>query len=399
MLTFYKLLEEIKAKGVEEIQPLLNIGHNPTIGDMYEGLLSKILNKVFEPLENLSVVSGFIIDVDGQYSKQLDCIVVDKIDKYIPNTNKVLVKPENVIAVIEVKKDFFSKDLVKGVGNLLSVVKMNFPFSNLTGIAARNAFENITGRIDENFDLIKANEDLSFYSQLKYNLLMEETYPLRVIFGYEGLKSEFSLREKFLDFLEKNQDNDSIGIISLPNLIVCGEYTLIKANGMPFTMATHSEITNIFPFYASYKKNSLKIFIEMLLTRIANRFNLDIDLLHDPTEERISPLLLAIWSDEKKCWLITNTQIEESSLLQREEEVVVERYIITEEQWVFMSLLSMNSRVPTTIDLLKGKDIKIFLKVFIDHRFVVISDEFVEVNNAYMLSAGRDEFYIQKINE
>lgn len=196
MLTFYKLLEEIKEKGVEEIQPLLNIGHNPTIGDMYEGLLSKILNKVFEPLENLSVVSGFIIDVDGQYSKQLDCIVVDKIDKYIPNTNKVLVKPENVIAVIEVKKDFFSKDLVKGVGNLLSVVKMNFPFSNLTGIAARNAFENITGRIGENFDLIKANEDLSFYSQLKYNLLMEETYPLRVIFGYEGLKSEFSLREK-----------------------------------------------------------------------------------------------------------------------------------------------------------------------------------------------------------
>ena len=36
MYKFFELIEKIRKKGIEEIQPLLDIGHNPTIGDMYE---------------------------------------------------------------------------------------------------------------------------------------------------------------------------------------------------------------------------------------------------------------------------------------------------------------------------------------------------------------------------
>ena len=71
--TVSELLLEITNKGVSEIEPFLNIGHNPMIGSMYEGLTQDIARKaIFDGLD-LKVVSGKITNKNGDLSRQIDC--------------------------------------------------------------------------------------------------------------------------------------------------------------------------------------------------------------------------------------------------------------------------------------------------------------------------------------
>jgi len=98
MKTILELLQKIKDEGIKEIEPYLNIGHSPTIGDMYEGLMSKVLNTVIEPLNKLKVIKGKIRNEDGKYSKQLDCMIVEGPAEKLPNTEFYIAKPEQVLS-------------------------------------------------------------------------------------------------------------------------------------------------------------------------------------------------------------------------------------------------------------------------------------------------------------
>lgn len=392
MYKFYDLIEKIKDKGVEEIQPLLDIRHNPTIGDMYEGLLSKILNLTLKPLKNLMVVSGKIKNSNGVYSNQLDCMVVDGVIQKLPFTDDYIVAPENVIAVIEVKKNLFSNEMDDATANLWSVIETDISNKTIKGHLSHTAFEHISGAIDEyNISSIETNPN--FLTALKNVLIWEEFYPLRVIFGFSGFSSEYSLRAKFIDMLEKHIGERTFSILGLPNLIVCGEYSLIKTNGMPFTAITDSENSDKFVYYASYKEHSLKIFLELLLTRISDRYDIGIDLLSDPTEERLAPLLYGEFDKDKYGWKAYAIGTKKSELEQRSPVVEPQKIYINEEQWLFMTVLSSMGVLPIDCDILKDKDIYQFLKPFTDHRVVLLSDKDISLGKTCMLSAGNNEYY------
>ena len=392
MYKFFELIEKIRDKGVEDIQPLLDIGHNPTIGDMYEGLISKILNTTLKPLNKLMVVSGKIKNSKGVYSNQIDCMVVDRVIQKIPFTEDVIVAPENVIAVIEVKKNLFSNELDDATNNLWSVIETDISDKQLKGHLSHTAFENISGAIDE-YDLNSVVSNPNFFSALKNLLIWEEFYPLRVIFGFSGFSSEYSLRKKFVDKLEKHIGERAYSLLGLPNLIVCGEYSLIKTNGMPFTIMPDNENRDKFFFYASYKEHSLKIFLELLLTRIADRYNIHIDLLADPTEEKISPLLYGEFDKVENGWVTYSIESDKKDLEERPSEVEPKKIFINKEQWLFMTILSIYQRLPLNCDLLQDKNVNEFLKPFIDHRVVIMNNEYVEESKACLLSAGKDDFY------
>ena len=84
--TIYELLYSIKDKGVAEIEPYLNIQHNPTIGDMYEGLTKILTDKaIFKGLD-LRVTSGKIKNIYGVLSRQIDCMIVVGNGEKIPFT-------------------------------------------------------------------------------------------------------------------------------------------------------------------------------------------------------------------------------------------------------------------------------------------------------------------------
>ncbi|MER8083592.1 DUF6602 domain-containing protein [Streptomyces sp. NPDC094048] len=65
------------------------VKHAPTIGDMYEGLSSDVLNRALPDGLGLRVVSGFARDGHGRLSGQLDCMVVRGEGERLPYTGFV----------------------------------------------------------------------------------------------------------------------------------------------------------------------------------------------------------------------------------------------------------------------------------------------------------------------
>lgn len=201
--TISDMLNEIKKNGVEEIEPYLNIGHNPTIGDMFEGLTKELMEKSIFDGFNLRVASGKIKNNLGVYTKQIDCMIVIGEGEIIPFTNEKVYKIKDVLAVIEVKKNLFSKELEDSYNNLKSVIDINEADRSMSTNMARSVFKSICGE-----ELPTKKEEIEALSQEKqliyHSLVMECYHPARIVFGYTGFSSEYSLREKFLEFLQKN---------------------------------------------------------------------------------------------------------------------------------------------------------------------------------------------------
>ena len=100
-----------------------NLQHRPSIGDMYEGLSREVLAKALPPNVNLQIVDGFIVDADGNLSPQIDCMLVKQVAETIPYTSSVKCKIEDVVAIIEVKKNAHKSEL--------SDAYLHFGFVNL----------------------------------------------------------------------------------------------------------------------------------------------------------------------------------------------------------------------------------------------------------------------------
>src|SRR5690606_27800489 len=93
-------------------------------------------------------------------------------------------------------------------------------------------------------DEVPKREELDNYpldrQMLYHAILLDAYYPIRIIWAYNGLKSEYSLRDKYVKFIEKNITTNpdkkikGFGPVNFPNLIICDNNSLIKTNGMPF---------------------------------------------------------------------------------------------------------------------------------------------------------------------
>ena len=181
----------------------------------------------------------------------------------------------NVIAIIEVKKNLYSSELISAYNNLLS------PYSDV-----RAEKEYWSDYLKESFKLLTHKHLYSLFTQDFNHLTTNEQYlafsldhdnqlPVRIIFGYDGFASEHSLRESFLDHLEnvsKSEDvNRTKGYApyNFPNLIMCGDNCLLKLNGMPYAMVFEGELPHVvpdtdrqdwLPVYGSSSKNNVIVF-------------------------------------------------------------------------------------------------------------------------------------------
>src|SRR4051812_32636308 len=99
--TIADLLETIRREETKLLDEQ-NIKHGPMIGDMYEGLTREILeNTVFEDLD-LRVTNGLISNSSGDYTNQIDCMLVQGEGKKLPYADHFIYNIEQVVAVIEV---------------------------------------------------------------------------------------------------------------------------------------------------------------------------------------------------------------------------------------------------------------------------------------------------------
>ena len=111
------------------IKSLLGSSYPYQSGIFRESLLRNFLEGILP--QSLSIDTGFIYGFDEyENSKQIDILIWDS-HKYSPiyrTKEFVIVPPESVVAVIEVKSKFSKKDLREGLTNLLSVSKLDIQF-------------------------------------------------------------------------------------------------------------------------------------------------------------------------------------------------------------------------------------------------------------------------------
>jgi hypothetical protein len=238
--TLAKLLQELKAKEAAKLA-VENITHPPTIGAMYEGLTRDILDRVIPSSLDLRIVDGFLEDDEGNLSPQIDLMLVSGSGREIPHTTGFVWPVQNVLAVLEVKKNLYGADLKDAFHKLRAVNDMYGAYTcrapnkdqkfNIT--PAYNAFARLTGHYPRDRKGVKALPES--LSMLFHSLVAEQLSPVRIVFGYEGYVDEMGLRKGFSDFISESLSTPrGFGVGSFPNLIVCRNNSLLKMNGQPY---------------------------------------------------------------------------------------------------------------------------------------------------------------------
>lgn len=309
--TIKDLLESLRIQGVNEISSFLDIKHGPTIGDMYEGLTKEMMNKAIFKNLDLKVCSGFIFNEETESSKQIDCMIVVGDGIKIPFSEIYKYNINQVIAVIEVKKDLFGKEMDLAYKNLLSVKNIVKPDHGMTIDILEQAYENVTGRkLPDQQELDKMTEE----EQYLYHALVVEAYmPIRIIFGYGGFSTEKSFREVFMEYISKKFKVKGYGVTSIPSLIIAGERSILKTNGIPFAISNKNQ--KLGEWYALGSANKAPIFFLLYLiwTRLYYLFPDLPEEIFDNTEITINPLMKAKGRKEGWEYTFIETELEDSN--------------------------------------------------------------------------------------
>ena len=336
------LLEEFRKKEVQLLDEK-HIPHPPTIGDMYEGLTKNILGKTFPDGLGLKVTSGFIRNEYGEWSKQIDCMLVVGDGESIPYTEDFVYELQNVIAVVEVKKKLYSKDLLSAYNNMYSLRKLlkanQFPENDLFF----DAYRTITK--SEPYD--KKLSDMPFWKrQLGLTLFSDSVLPVRIVFGYHGFETEFNFRMAFAKLIEDEIDPGISGAPGLPNLIISDGYSLVKLNGMPYSypmIKNQDEHTDDFwHLLASYSNNPMIILLELIYTKIAYEYKIgDPNIESDLEIEILKPFLMAkaIEKEGKQGWIYNIVSIPEEKLEKAPSSITWQPVELNQGHFVILSTL------------------------------------------------------------
>ena len=289
--TIKDLLESLRLQGINEISAFLDIKHGPTIGDMYEGLTKEMMDKAIFKNLDLKVCSGFIFNGENELSKQIDCMVVVGDGIKIPYSQDYKYCINQVIAVIEVKKDLFGKEMDSAYKNLLSVRNIIKPDHDMTIDIIEQAYENVTGaKLPERQKIDKLTEA----EQYLYHAIVVESYmPIRITFGYGGFSTEKSLRDAFIEYMSKNLKVKGYGVTSIPSLIIANERTIIKTNGIPFAISSENQKPGEWLVLGSANRAPIFFLLYLIWTRLYYLFPDLPEEIFDNTEIPINPLMKA----------------------------------------------------------------------------------------------------------
>jgi len=286
-------------KSEAEILRTHRISHGPTIGDMYEGLTRDVLDRTIPASLDLRLVSGFIEGVPDDLSSQIDLMLVTGQGREIPYTSDFVWSVRDVIAVFEIKKNLYSRELRDAYSKLGRVNRLCAEYitceankeSQGRELAVRpgyKAFSLLTGIYPKTWE---AGRDLpENLAHIFHILVMEQVRPVSVIFGYEGYADDVSLRNGFVEFIEENSMKQGFGAGSFPSLIVCRNNSLVKLNGQPYVSPMTDDWWTLL---ASNNENPIRILIEMIWTRLSNQFRRELAIDDNLQMEVMVPFVQA----------------------------------------------------------------------------------------------------------
>lgn len=330
---------------------LYEISHGPTIGDMYEGLSKELLGRAIPDSLGLQLVDGFVTDGLGGISGQIDCMLVSGTGERIPHTDSFKWHVKNVIAILEVKKTLYGAGLSDALDHIKSVRDMESNYLQSIGDnstasidfrPALKAFEQVTGIVVPKYEDIGTLDGL--HQAIYHTLLLELVSPVCIILGYQGFQSERAFRRSFYANLEKRLQVKGFGVLGLPQLIISGNYSLCKANGLPY-------VTNMtqgrWPVLLSSSANPVRLLLEYIWTRLDIQFAVGDLWGEDLDMEVLNPFLLAKLEEKsgQYGWNFEFVDLSDEELAAEGSESEWEPVYLTEVQFEAMLRLINNQAV------------------------------------------------------
>jgi hypothetical protein len=296
ILTVSDFLEEFKNFALAKIEnDDSDVKHRPTIGNIFEGLTSELLDKaIFEDLDLRIVQKSFIYNDSEAISSEMDCMLVVGSGLKISFTNQYKYHVKDVIAIFQVKKNLYANDIDDSHQNLRSVINVSEPreAEPFVGKLHRGAYKLLTSKEIPSEERRKRFTDRE---NIVYHLLMMDAFhPLRIVIGYYGYTSEFGLREGFVTKLEsilEGGPTKGYSPVSFPNLYICGNSTIIKCNGMPMGIPFKDEEFYWHLLVSSTGKPMYHL-LQLIWTRLSFKFGLGSQIFGDDFDlESIHPFL------------------------------------------------------------------------------------------------------------
>ncbi|HEM8291017.1 TPA: hypothetical protein U2M59_000241 [Providencia stuartii] len=357
--TIADLLQGFMHKEAEKLKEY-KLKHGPTIGDMYEGLSKELLNRTIPKELELKIVDGFITDGAHFLSGQIDCMLVHGNGEKIPYTDSYKWHVKDVLAVFEIKKNLYTSDLINSFDKLkqssegyasyifdgtsdnniiLNLEPAYKVFSNLTGLKAPNYHE---------------RNKLSKENELIYTtIIMEQLMPIKIVIGYDGFSSEYSLRESLVKFIESKGPSTGYAIPSFPHLIICGEYSLVKNTGYPYISPMRGEYWD---FMLSSKENPIFLMLEFIWTKLSMVFGINFPWDNSLKEEQLNEFLCAkpvYNTDDTGGWIIRYEELSKKALDKRSIHKNWEPIEISHSIYIIFHILSKEDILVSSPDFIE----------------------------------------------
>jgi hypothetical protein len=250
-----------------------------TIGEMFEGLTKEVFDKsIFSGLNLKVVKNSFIIGC----KKEFDVMLVEGDGEQIPKTDRYKYEPEKVIAIVQSKKNLYSKDLKEGNENLNFLVDHYQDVQNIEPFVERLFRDSFRSTCKKDISAKELNELTLEEEYIYHTLKIEALLPVRIVWGYNGFKSEYNLRESFVNYVQENLTTDldnKIGYFgphNFANLVICNDFSIIKANGMPCISPILKD--NYWPFLITSSYNPTYFFLELIWTRLSYKYSLPMEI-------------------------------------------------------------------------------------------------------------------------
>jgi hypothetical protein len=387
--TVADFLEEFKKYAIEKIQAdEKDVVHRPTIGNIFEGLTSSILDKaIFKDLNLKIVQKSFIYNDSNLVSPEMDCLLVVGDGINISFTDQYKYHVKDVIAVIQVKKNLYATDIDDSYKNLKAVIDISEPRDGEVYMTRlqRDAYKLLMSKElpkRETLSTLSDRENIIYHF-----LLMEAFYPLRIAIGYYGYKDEFSLREGFVNKLEeKVKDGPTKGysLGSFPNMFIGGDCSIIKTNGMPFGSPFFKK-DFYWPILLTSNEKAIYNLLELIWTRLSYKFGIGSSIFGDDFQlDSFHPLLFCKESktgEDSWGWEYYYNEIPRELL---EKPLVPKQWkplIVTRNQFILLNLLMKIEEIDMSHDdkfkqLVKQENIDLAktIKELEEERFIYIED-------------------------
>ncbi len=291
--TLADVLHQLIETKRDEFRAFDYVKHPTVIGDAYENLTKRLLERSIPDGMNISIKKGFIRNGEGKLSNQVDCMIVEGEGTRMLETDYWEYPTQQVIMYVEVKKRLYKEDLKDGIEKISRFFRVIMEPRSMPSNLMVDAWTGITGVP------FRLRTDAETTEAMVYHSLMSDAFmPACVILGYEGYANEESLREAAKEMFSIRDDNGVpiVGPGSWPSLIVARQASIVKMNGMPYSFQTES--FDQYHILASSSSNPLLILLELLWCRLTYYHGASNDIMGDGLSNECLDLLLSLrWVD------------------------------------------------------------------------------------------------------